>query len=209
MLKRRNLLIGYKTLFGLLGFSAVVTEIAVLVERGIFNPLNFFSYFTIQTNILVLITLLLSALFLAAGKERKLDRLRGAVTVYILIVGIGFSLLLSSMEGLVLTAAPWDNIVLHYIIPLAVLLDFIIDRPKLTKSFKYKLLWLLFPILYAVYALTRGLITGWYPYPFLNPEVSGYVHVGLTILGLTVLGLILVWGVNLMSAKSRADSKTS
>ena len=192
----KNLLIGYKTCFALLGFSAIVTEIATLAERGQFNPANFFSYFTVETNILVIATLLLSAIATAAGNNDRLAILRSATTVYILIVGIGFSLLLSQVEGLTLTAVPWDNIVLHYIIPVAVLVDFLLDRPKHRASFKKSLVWLLFPILYASYALTRGALTGWYPYPFLDPATKGYGAVALAVVSLLVLGVMLVWGVN-------------
>ena len=31
----------------------------------------------------------------------------------------------------------------------------------------------IFPLLYVTYTLIRGAITGWYPYPFLNPENAG------------------------------------
>lgn len=207
MVQNKNFLIGYKVLFALLGFGAVVTEIAVIMERGRFNPVNFFSYFTIETNILVFITLLLSAIAVALGKNSKLDVLRSAVTVYILIVGIGFSLLLAGMEGLTLTAVPWDNTVLHYILPAAVLVDFLIDRPKRKLAFRKSLGWLLFPVAYVVYSLVRGSMTGWYPYPFLNPETSGYVSVVVTALGLLVLGVVLVWGVCRLSGKSVAAAK--
>lgn len=192
MMTRKTSLIGYKVFFSLLGFSALVTEMVALVERGTLNLVNFFSYFTVQTNVLVFIVLLLSALFLAAGNERRLDGLRSATTVYILVVGVGFSLLLSTVEGLILTAVPWDNTVLHYIIPIAVLVDFLVDRPHRTVSFQRALLWLLFPLAYAVYAFTRGALTGWYPYPFLNPNVSGVGSVIVTVLGLLVLSLVLV-----------------
>ena len=203
MMHRKTFLIGYKTFFALLGLSAIVTEIATLAERGYFTPLNFFSYFTIQTNILVFITLLLSALALAAGKGGRFDVLRSAATVYILVVGIGFSLLLAGMEGIVLTAVPWDNTVLHYIIPAAMLIDFLIDRPKRALSFKKSLAWLLFPVLYVTYALTRGAMTGWYPYPFLNPATSGYGSVALTIISLFVLGLILIAVVTWLTAHKK------
>lgn len=203
MTRRTTFLIGYKTFFALLGLSAIVTEIAVLIERGYFTPLNFFSYFTIQTNILVFVTLLLSALALATGKEKRLDVLRSAVTVYILVVGIGFLLLLAGMEGLVLTAVPWDNAVLHYIIPAAMLVDFLIDRPKRVLSFKKSLVWLLFPVLYVTYALTRGAITGWYPYPFLNPATNGVGSVAFTVIGLFVLGLVLIAVVTWLTATKK------
>ena len=194
MLQHKRFLVGYKVFFALLGFGAIVTEIATLVERGVFRPFNFFSYFTIETNILVVITLLLSALALAAGKRGRFDTLRGATAVYILVVGIGFTALLSHVEGLVLTAMPWDNIVLHYIIPVAVLIDFAIDRPRRAFAFKNCLVWLLFPAVYITYALTRGALTGWYPYPFLNPATKGYGSVVLVVASLFALGLVLIWG---------------
>ena len=183
----------YKLFFAFLGFSALVTEIATSVERGVFNPGNFFSFFTVQVNILVFITFVLSALVLASGKQRRwLDILRSITTVYILVVGIGFAILLSGLENVALTAVPWDNTVLHYIIPVAVLIDFIIDRPKKKISFKTGLLWIAFPILYVLYSLIRGALVGWYPYPFLNPELKGFGAVAVTVAGLVVLGVIII-----------------
>lgn len=204
MIKNKAFLIGYKVFFALLALSAVVTEIATTVERGTFNGINFFSYFTVETNILVVITLLLSAFAVAAGKPHRFDTLRSAVTVYILVVGIGFSILLAGLENVVLTAVPWDNTVLHYIIPVAVLVDFLIDRPRRTVSFRKSLLWLLFPLMYAAYSLVRGAIVGWYPYPFLNPSVRGYGSVALVVVALLLLGIALVWLVGKMTHTKRA-----
>lgn len=203
MLQNKKLLIGYKLFFALLGFSAIVTEIATITERGRFNPANFFSFFTIESNILVFVVLLLSAVAVAMGKNGKLDTLRGATTVYILIVGIGFSFLLAGLEDVALTAVPWDNTVLHYIMPIAMLVDFLIDRPKRKLAFKQSLYWLLFPIAYVAYSLTRGALVGWYPYPFLNPDINGYGEIAFTASCLLVLGLALVWGVCKLSGKRK------
>ena len=193
MFKSKKFLVFYKLFFALLGFSAVVTEIAVISERGVFNVGNFFSFFTIETNILVFITLILSALAVASGTRRQwLDVLRSMTTVYILVVGIGFAVLLSGLQNVALTAVPWDNTVLHYIIPIAVLVDFLIDRPKTKIKFKAGLLWVSVPLLYVVYSLVRGSITNWYPYPFLNPDLKGFGAVVVTVLGLVVLGIVLI-----------------
>jgi hypothetical protein len=200
---RNTFLISYKLFFALLGFSSIVTEMAVIIERGKFNAVNFFSYFTIETNILVVVTLLLSAVAIAADKSNKFDLLRSATTVYILVVGIGFSLLLSGLDGVELTAVPWDNVVLHYIIPVAMLADFLTDRPRRKLAFKKALLWLLFPVMYATYSLVRGGMTGWYPYPFLNPDISGAASVVTTIVSLFALGIILIWGVGKLSGSQK------
>lgn len=205
MVKNKTFLIGYKVFFSLLGFSAVVTEIATIVERGRFNPVNFFSYFTIENNILISAVLLLSALMLAASKKSHLlDALRGLSTAFMLVVGIGFAALLSNVEGLVLTAVPWDNIVLHYIIPVAALIDYLLDRPRYTLAFKQSLVWLLFPIAYLAYSLTRGALTGWYPYPFLDPATGGYGSVALVSSGLLVLSVGIIWAVTKVSGKQAA-----
>lgn len=201
MVKNTRFLILYKVIFALLGLSAIITEIAITVERGSFNPVNFFSFFTIQTNSLVFVTLLVSAIAVAAGKNKKLDVLRSATTVYALIVGIGFSLLLSGLEGVQLTAVPWDNTVLHYIIPIAMLGDFLINRPTRHTPFKKGLVWLLFPVVYVAYSLIRGAITGWYPYPFLNPAVQSYAGTLVTILELLVLSVALIWLICKLSGK--------
>ncbi|MBH2007319.1 Pr6Pr family membrane protein [Candidatus Saccharibacteria bacterium] len=206
MKQNKKFLIGYKLFFSLLGFGAIITEIATTVERGNFSPTNFFSYFTIETNILVTLTLLLSAIAIAAGKNSKLDTLRSAVTVYILIVGIGFSVLLAGIEGIVLTAVPWDNTVLHYILPIAVLVDFLIDRPKRKLSFKKSLVWLLFPVTYLIYSLLRGGLIGWYPYPFLNPDIEGYGAVAITVAGLLALSLVLIWIVTRLTVSGGKKS---
>ena len=204
MKNSKMLLVTYKLFFALLGFAALITEIAVISERGIFNAGNFFSFFTVQINILAFVTFLMSAFVVAGGKDRRwLDILRSVTAVYILVVGIGFAVLLAGLEGVALTAVPWDNTVLHYIIPIAVLLDFLLDRPKRKIAFKSGLLWISYPILYVAYSLIRGPIVGWYPYPFLNPTINGYSGVLVPVLGLVVLGVVLIWIVTRLTGKTK------
>lgn len=204
MLKHKNFLIVYKVLFGLLALSAVATELVMVAQRGTFNPVNFFSYFTVENNILAGAALLISAWALTANRHFKwLDALRGLSTVFILVVGIGFAVLLSGIEGVILTAVPWDNIVMHYIMPVAMLVDYLIDRPKTKFKFSSSLWWLLFPIAYVAYSLVRGELSGWYPYPFLNLETNGWSGVIVTVLGLTVLSLVLIFGTVKLSGKKR------
>lgn len=190
----------YKVFFGLLGFTAIATEISVLVERGLFNPVNFFSYFTILTNILVFLTFIVSAIAENHGVNKKISAIRSAVTVYILLVGIAFTVLLSGLDDITFTIVPWDNIVLHYVIPIAVLVDYLIDRPYRT-SFNKALTWLAFPLAYLIYTMMRGAITGWYPYPFLNPLTHGWSIVIPAVIGVIVLAVALTWLVVRFSKK--------
>ena len=190
---KKNYLVGYKIFFGLLGFSAILTEIAVIWARGAFVPENFFSYFTIESNIIAVIAFLASAFFVFAGKKSaRLDFLRGAATLYMIVTGIVFSVLLAGIEGIALTAVPWDNIVLHYIIPVAIAFDWITDPPSRRISFRKGLVWLVFPLAYLVYSLVRGPIVGFYPYPFLNPANGGYGAIALTSAIILIVGVVLV-----------------
>lgn len=197
-------LVGYKLFFGLLGLTALVTEIAVLVERGVFDPVNFFSFFTVESNILATIAFISGALLVATKmKNAAFDFFRGAATFYMIITGIVFALMLSGLEGVQLTAVPWDNTVLHYLIPIAIVVDWFLDPPKKNISFRRALVWLIFPLTYLGYSLVRGAIVGWYPYPFLNPANGGYDTIAITCAAILVGGVALVWALTWVSAKQR------
>jgi len=198
-----NKLLSYvKIGFGLLAISAIVNEITVLVSRGQFDLANFFSFFTIESNLFAAIILLYSGNYVLTkhAPSSRLNWLRGASTLYMAITGIIFSLLLAGLENVQLTAVPWDNTVLHYIMPIAVVGLWFIDPPKQTFSYTKSLIWILFPLGYGVYTWIRGAITGWYPYPFMNPDISGIgglIVVSISIaIGSALLGLILVWRAN-------------
>jgi hypothetical protein len=113
-MRKGYLLTGYRLDFGLLGFSALVTEAATLQERGKFAPVNFFSYFTVESNLFAAAVLLLGASAFAPGlRGYPWAMLRGAGTLYMVTTGIIFAVLLAGIEGAEFTAVPWDNIVLH------------------------------------------------------------------------------------------------
>src|SRR4051812_12569254 len=157
-------LIAYRMVIALLGFAAVVTEVATIVERGRFDAGNFFSFFTIESNCLSAAILVVSALATAAGRrDRSIAMLRGANSLNMVVVGLAFSLLLAGLENTEFTAVPWDNTVLHYIVPVAVALDWILDVPRVRIAFSQAAIWLAFPLAYLVYSMVRGPIVDWYP----------------------------------------------
>lgn len=62
---KRNYMVGYKVFFGLLGFSALVTEIATIAAGGNWNPMNFFSYFTNGQVFVIYIIIMIGGCMLA------------------------------------------------------------------------------------------------------------------------------------------------
>lgn len=185
-------LIGFKLILGLLTLTALVTEVVVLIDRGTFEAANFFSYFTVESNLLASVVLLLSVGLLASGQS--LDRiamLRGASTLYMLVTGIGFTVLLSGLEATQFTAIAWDNTVLHYLVPVAVAIDWLIDPPAVGISSRKAMIWLTFPLVYVAYTSIRGPLVDWYPYPFLDPGENGVAAVIVVSIGIAVLAALI------------------
>ncbi|MDM5193928.1 Pr6Pr family membrane protein [Bacillus hominis] len=197
----------YRLLLSLLAFSALITQFVTRAQVKPFNPVNFFSYFTIESNILVAVILLLSSLGTALfGRSEQFGVLRGAATVYILTTGLIYFLLLRGLEESLQTPIPWVNTVLHYIMPLAMILDWVINPPTKKITWKQATSWLIFPILYVIYSLIRGPFVNWYPYPFLDPRIGGYGKVLLYSIGIAVVigvicGLVKMLGNRSLSLK--------
>ncbi|MEO6109735.1 MAG: Pr6Pr family membrane protein [Candidatus Saccharimonadales bacterium] len=201
---KKKYLTGYKLFFGLIGLIAIVTEIATLADRNTFNAGNFFSYFTIESNIIAVIVFLISSFYVYAGKKSVwLDYFRGATTFYMVVTGIVFATLLAGIENATLTAVPLDNTILHYIIPIAIAIDWLMDPPIRRFSFRQALAWIIFPVLYLIYSLFRGSFVNWYPYPFLDPAHGGYTQVAITSLIITAGGLVLIYVISRISKKAR------
>ena len=196
---RRTVLIFARLFFGLLTLVAVITQLTIQVQLGL-NVVNFFSYFTNLSNIFALIILLLGALFLIQRHEATttFELFRGASVVGMALVGIVFGVLLTGEDlGSLL---PWVNFVLHYLMPVVMILDWLYLPPNIRLTFAQTWRWLIFPFLYLVYSLIRGSIVGFYPYPFFNPaKVGGYGGVVLYCVAILIVFLILVWLVMLLS----------
>ncbi|MGW0249468.1 Pr6Pr family membrane protein [Nocardia goodfellowii] len=147
-----------------------------------YTTANYLSYFTIQANILAMVILLLGGLRDPNGRRWQLWR--GAATLYLVITGIVYAVLLSHMTPG--AEDPWVNDVLHRVLPIVMVADWMVAPYALGLSARLVGTWLAYPAAYGAYTLFRGPIVNWYPYPFLDPRGQGYVS--LTI-GLVVLGV--------------------
>ncbi|HEY9311550.1 Pr6Pr family membrane protein [Williamsia sp.] len=186
----------FKLILGALALSALVTEIVVLIDRESFDAANFFSYFTVLSNLLMSIALLVSAGFLLTGRSiERLAMFRGAATLYMLITGIGFTVLLSGLESTQFTAVGWDNTVLHYLVPVGAAIDWLIDPPAVAIRTGRAMIWLIFPLAYVVYSEIRGPIVDWYPYPFLDPGPHGVAAVVVVSIGIALLAAALAFAL--------------
>jgi hypothetical protein len=160
--------------------------------------INFFSYFTILSNLLVAIslTVLLISPTSKAGSFFSQATSRSAIAVYIFIVGLVYNLVLRNIwvpTGWQLVA---DNL-LHVAVPLLYIIYWYFFTPKKTLYWKNILPWLIFPALYLSYSLLRGNIADWYPYPFIHAGDLGYGKVAVN--SLFVLVAIVIVGFAVIS----------
>jgi uncharacterized membrane protein YozB (DUF420 family) len=177
--------------------SAMAFQAGALSNAGVFKPGNFFSFFTIQSNILAATTLVLTALVRREERSRRFDAVRGAAAFYMAITGVVFALLLSGHQESLDTHIAWVNFVVHTLMPIVLVADWLIDPPRHRASWRTAALWLAYPLVWFVYTLVRGSAEGWYPYPFVDVAQHGYGHVfvsGIVLLiGFALAALAFVW----------------
>ena len=129
--------------------------------------------------------------------------MRGASVVYIAFVGLVFNTLLRDVDlgGLI----PWVNAIVHFIVPIAAVVDWLIWPPRRRLPRSSVLFWMIFPAVYVAYSLIRGAITDFYPYPFFSPAIqNGYggvaAYCAVMIVGFLVLAVLIRWLGNVLGA---------
>ena len=192
----------YRGLFALIGWATLALQYWLhYVGRGELTPfaqfLNYFSYFTILTNILaaILLTLPVVAGDRPIGRWAAYEGPRSAVTMFIVVVGLSYHFLLAATwnpQGLLYPV----NMILHYVMPIAMLIDWLAFTPKGRLRWIDPVKWLAFPLAYGVWTVIHGLTAHWWPYWFINIEDLGWARAGAGFAALLVfflaVGLILV-----------------
>ena len=181
--------------FGFLILVAIAFMIWVLVDEGAFNALNFFSFFTILSNLLAMAVLLEGGRRQLIGATPIPDLWRGAAVVYMTVTYLVFAVLLRDAQEQLQTHVAWVDSVLHRVAPIVLMVDWLIEPPHRPISFRRGLVWIGFPIVWTIFTMARGAIDGRYPYPFLDPANGGYGIVAIYVVAILVLFLAVTWVV--------------
>ena len=80
---------------------------------------------------------------------------------------------------------------LHVVIPLVFIVYWYLFAPKGGLGWKNAFPWLIYPLVYAIFVLFRGALSGFYPYPFIDVNTLGYNQVVLNSVGLFIGFLLL------------------
>jgi hypothetical protein len=197
----RSLFATVRIVFAILGAAAVIATFASTAAVSAINPFNFFGYFTIQSNIAFVVVLAVVAIVGFTGRRQSgaLYLIRGCVATYMIIVGIVYNTLLTNVD--VSIHVPWANTVLHTVLPIYALVDWLIfaDRPPLAWN-RYWVV-LVYPVVWLVVVLIRVGTDGFFFYPFLNfrdPKLGGggvAIYCVIIAVAFALFGLA-VWGIS-------------
>jgi len=169
----------------------------------------YLGYFTVWAN--VLIALAFTAPLL--NPDRKLadffmrPAVRAALATYILMVSVVYHMLIVpywNPQGFTWLTATGLNTVM----PILYIIDWLFFAEKRPIFYKHLPYWLIFPAVYGVTSIIRGLLTNVYPYPFLNVAELGIGDVLFNMFGLVavfaVVGPIFIKVAHLISDRTKA-----
>jgi len=173
---------------------------ALFFESGnpLVNLLLLLKYFTILSNLIVLIYFIL----ILKGKNSIFFKgLFGGVVINITITFIMYGLFLSRIyhpTGFLAVA----NICNHYITPILVMSYLVHFRKTFQFTFDDAKWWFVFPFVYLIFLLTHGFVTSDFIYPFLNPGDVGVLGViGFVLLLFFLFGSTSFLLVKIISKK--------
>lgn len=201
MTDRRTLARVVHTVLAVVVLASVLTEFGRAVSgANVLVPadapgtgtrvLRFWSYFTVQSNVL----LLAGVLPLTRDPEhdgRGWRVLRLTSLLGITVTGLVYVLVLGPTldpQGL----GWWTNAGLHYAAPVLAVAGWLLlgPRPRVTAAtVAWSMAW---PLGWIGYALALGAVTDWYPYPFLDVVEIGYAHALRNLAFVAVLAIVLL-----------------
>ena len=158
---------------------------------------DYFTYFTLWSNILVAIVMLM--LWARPDRDSFWFRVFRLDSVLMIVVtGIIYNVVLASTaknQGLEV----WTNFFLHVLTPLVTFLVWLFAGPRGWISWRIIGASLILPIIWLVFALIRGAFIGAYPYGFLDVATYGYGAVATNVLGIIAFAVVLclvLWGID-------------
>lgn len=199
----------WRTVLGIARLTAALAGIVALVARffyGLgfrsFNPVDYFAYLTVQSNIAAVLVGAIAGVHLLRGRAEsaRFSALRGALTCFVLVAGIVFALLATQAPGQGYRLdVPWSDQVLHFFLPTYALVDWIVFPGRQRIGWR-TLLWILaYPVVWGLLTVLRGRLVGWYPYFFLDPAQAGY-PLSFLLYSAGALALFAVIGTGLIGA---------
>lgn len=161
------------------------------------RALNIFAFFTVLSNVIVGVTTLL----IAINPNRRstvfsVFRLIGLVAI--IVTFIVFHVVLSTLLDLD-TWGEVANQLLHTVVPILAIAGWCVFGPRGLTSARIAGLTVILPAFYMAFTLIRGpLASDFYPYPFANVKMLGYLKVCINSVWIGLLFLAVAGVANVL-----------
>jgi len=196
-------------LVALAALTGVVMELVIALVDGPGTApsqaerlVRLFSYFTVQSNLLVgVVSVLLVVRPARDGAVFRVARLDALLCIA--VTGIVYQTVLRGIAELS-AAGQVSDLLLHLLAPLLALVAWVLvgPRPRVDAATVW---WsLAFPLAWIAYTFVRGAVVGWYPYPFLDVTTLGLAPALLNTAVVAVVFVGLAWLVRVVDARLRA-----
>lgn len=188
--------IRFGTAFAML--ASVIWQISSRVINNVFRPWEYFSYFTIQTSLLAIVTLSVAGWYAWTGRveTRVMNIVRLSTVTFTIVVTLVYNMLLRGLPdavedgGYVWPILP--NEILHVWAAVFMLIDWILSSRRINLRIRTIFWVLVFPLAWLVYSIIRGLMVDWWPYWFINPnEPAGVTGMLTYIVGIMLFLLTI------------------
>ncbi len=149
-----------------------------------------FSYFTVQSNILVLVTSWL--LVLRPDRDGRVFRVaRLDALLCIAVTGLVFHTVLAEDSAQLTPSGNLAGFLLHTLSPAGAVVAWLLVGPR--PRFDGTTVWwsVAYPLAWIAYTFVRGAVVAWYPYPFLDVAAIGPGRALLNTAAVAVLFLVL------------------
>lgn len=131
------------------------------------------SLFTIESNVFLVVVLVIGALVSRRRLPTWWDNVRGAAAFFLVMTGLVYAVFVAPPGEAFSWDITWTNLALHRVAPAFALLDWALVTMTRRSGWGRPLAWLLYPVLYLVGTWVRGAAVDWYPYGFLDPTGAG------------------------------------
>lgn len=182
-------------IFSLSSIGVILTAIGFGLDNSetmFISAISVLKYFTIQSNILVILYFGL-VFFKGLDKSEKFRKFLSPVVSYITLTCVVFLLFLQSVwkpTGLIF----FGSVLNHYVTPTLAIAFLIIFRKEYHFQWRHFGYWLIYPLAYLVFAIIMGLTTSDWIYPFFDIPENGVVSFVIFVASLFIFisGILIV-----------------
>lgn len=158
---------------------SMVWEISDRIHWGLFRPIEYFSYVTIQVCMFAIFVCSYHAISLLRNRAQKswLSWAQLMVVSYMAIIAVIYNTMLRGLPLSPLDAPhPWPdgpNEIMHVAAPAVILVNWFVMAGTLKIDWSHVWCILYYSIGWGVVTIANGIIGGWWPYWFMNPKHAG------------------------------------